>query len=74
MSNPQYMEDEMPDDDLEFFKEYTDEELVRAWNSREKLTLTSYVERQMDYIDNLLSKRGVIAWNGVGQITERREQ
>ena len=54
------------------FNNYTDEELVRSWNYHETLKGTDEVFARMDAIDAECNRRGIIAWTGEGQITERR--
>lgn len=55
----------------EKYEDYTDEELCQSWNFLETQKLSDWVETKMDYIESLLSRRGVEAWNHKGEVTQR---
>lgn len=55
------------------YDNYTDEELVRAWNHLETCKGTDEVFNSMDTIADEATYRGIIAWDKEGKITERRE-
>lgn len=67
--------DEKIKDIFKTYLSYTDKGLTKEWNRLETKKLTPDLELTMDWIEKYLyHDRGVIAWNGDGEITVRDER
>ena len=49
------------------YSEYSDHELVNAWNYLETCILSDYVEKKMDAIMRECQSRKIISWNKNGE-------
>lgn len=61
-------------DTKEYYENYTDEELAKAWNHLQNCKWSEYVIYKMDLIEEILMvDRRVFSWDENGNITSRWE-